>query len=54
MTKIKEILQALKVIHEIIQEDLKWFDKHCTRKEDDSVAQVEEVIKELQRKFQEL
>lgn len=47
MTKIKEILQALKVIHEIIQGDLKWFGKHCLGKEDDFVAQAEEVIKEV-------
>ena len=40
-------MQALKVIHEIIQGDLKWFGKHYKRKEDDSVAQVEEVIKEV-------
>ena len=54
MTKIKEILQGLKVIHEIIQGDLKWFGKHYTGKEDDSIAQAEEVIKEVQKKFQEL
>ena len=54
MIQTKEILQGLKVIHEIIQGDLKWFGKHCTGKEDDSVAQVEEVIKEVQKKFQEL
>ena len=47
MTKIKEILQGLKVINEIIQGDLKWFGKHYTVREDDSVAQVEEVIKEV-------
>ena len=45
MAEIKENLQELKVINEIIQGDLKWFGKHCTSKEDDSIAQVEEVIK---------
>ena len=47
MTDIKEILQGLKVIHEIIQGDLKWFGKHYTGKEDDSIAQVEKVIEEV-------
>ena len=54
MTKIKEILQGLKVIHEIIWRDLTWFGKHYTSKEDDSIAQVEEVIKEVQKKVHEL
>ena len=51
MAKIKETLQVLKVINEIIQGDLKWFGKHCTGKEDDYVAQAKEVIKEVQKKF---
>ena len=47
ITEMKEILQGFKVINEIIQGDLKWFGKHCTGKEDDSITQAEEVIKEV-------
>lgn len=54
VTEIKEMLQELQVIKETIQGDLKWFGKHCIGKEDDSIAQVDEMIKEIQKKFQEL
>ena len=54
VTKINETLQELKVIHQIIQGELKWFVKQLTSKEDDSIAQSKEVIKEVQRKFREL
>lgn len=50
--EIKEALQELKVIHQIIQNDLKWFVKQFMEKDDDSVAQADEIIKEVQRKFQ--
>ena len=51
IAEIKQTLQELQVIKEIIQGDLKWFGKHCARKEDDFVAQTEEIIKETQKKF---
>ena len=54
VAEIKETLQELQVIKEIIQGDLKWFSKHYVGKEDDFVAQVDEMIKEIQKKFQEL
>ena len=38
VTEIKEILQGLKVVNEIIQGELKWFRKHCIGKEDDSIS----------------
>lgn len=38
VTKIKEILDGLKLVDEIIQCDLKWFSKHCARKQGDFVA----------------
>ena len=52
--EIKEILHGLKLVDEIIQGDLKWFNKHCVGKENDFVAQVEEIINEVQKKFQEI
>lgn len=54
MNEIKETLQELKVIHQIIQGDLKWFVNHFIGKEEDFVAQSKEVIKEVQKKYQEL
>lgn len=39
---------------EIIQGDVKWFRKHCACKESDSVAPMEELINEVQKKFQEI
>ena len=38
VTKIKEILDGLKIVDEIIQGDLKWFKKHCASKDNDSIA----------------
>ena len=43
----------MKVIHQIIQNDFKWFAKHFMGKDDDSVAQSDEIIKEVQKRFQE-
>ena len=51
--EIKEALQELKVIHQIIQNDLKWFAKQFIERDDDSIAQSDEIIKEVKRKFQE-
>ena len=51
ISEIKEALQELKVIHQIIQNDLKWFAKQFIEKDDDSVAQSDEIIKEVQKKF---
>ena len=49
VTEINETLQELKVIHQIIQGDLKWFVKQFTGKEEDSIAQSKELIKEVQK-----
>ena len=49
--EVKEALQELKVIHQIIQNDFKWFAKQFMEKDDDSVAQSNEIIKEVKRKF---
>ena len=38
--EIKEILDGLRLVDEIIKGDLKWFNKHCTRKESDSIAPI--------------
>ena len=47
ISEVKEALQELKVIHQIIQNDFKWFAKHFMGKDDDSVAQSDEIIKEV-------
>ena len=54
ISEIKEILDNLKLMDEIIQNDLKWFGKHCVGKESDSIALVEELVSEIQRKFHEV
>ena len=54
VTEIKEILDGLRLVDEIIQGDLKWFGKHCAGKESDFVAPVEELLNEIQGKFQEI
>lgn len=38
VTKIKEILDNLKLLDEIIQGDLKWFKKHYSGTENDSIS----------------
>ena len=54
ISEIKEILDNLRLVDEIIQSDLKWFGKHCVGKESDSVAAVEELVSKIQRKFHEV
>ena len=54
ISEIKEILDGLKLVDEIIQGDLKWFNKHCIAKKSDSITLVKELINEVQKKFQEI
>ena len=54
VTEIKEILDGVKLVDKIIQGDLKWFNKHGVGKENDSIAKMEEIIIEVQKKFQEI
>ena len=51
IVEVKEKIQELQVIDEIIQRDLKWFNKHYVGKDKDSVAQIEELVNETQKKF---
>ena len=51
IVEVKEKIQELQVIDEIIQRDLKWFNKHCAGKDEDSIAQIEELVNETQKKF---
>ena len=54
ISEIKEILDNLRLMDEIIQSDLKWFGKHCVGKESDFVAPMEELVNKIQRKNREV
>ena len=47
------MLNGIKVIDDIIQGYLKWFHKKCT-KEENSINSSEEIIRDMQKKFQEV
>lgn len=54
VVEIGEILSGLNLVDKIIWGDLKWFYKHYTGEDNDSVALVEDVIKEIQKEFLEI
>lgn len=54
VSEIKETQSGLKLVNEVILEDLKWFYKQCAGEDKDYVALIEDIIREIQNKFLEI
>ena len=54
IVEVKETLSELGVIDDMTLDDLKWFYKQCAEGEGDSVLPIEDIIKQVQKRFLEL